>query len=276
MANASPLKGSIRHIGYAPITYDSTNNTVEYGAIKYLPHNVAGGREYTAEPRGDSQKIYADGIAVYGDNVNDGYDVTLTLLSIFDDDVKKDWLNLVVDEGASAEYADGLEMPYFALIIHEDTADGLGVITIYPFAQVSNRPSDSGKTKESGLTDFTFPEYAIAATARPTDYLTRYQVRGKEQLTELPTAPTRGGSGTQGSVLLSLHSVELAEDETATLTATTTPAGETVTWSSGSNAVATVSDGVITAEGEGNTIITASITVDGVTYTDTCTVVVTV
>ena len=281
MANTTkaPLKGSIRNIGYAPITYDSTANTVTYGAIKYLPHNVAGGREYTAEPRGDSQKIYADGIAVYGDNVNDGYDVTLTLLSIFDDDVKVDWLNEVVDEesGASAEYADGLEMPYFALIIHEDTADGKGLITIYPFAQVSNRPSDSGRTKESGLTDFTFPEYAIAATARPTDYLTKYSVRGTEQLSELPTAPKRGGgSGTEGGILLSLHNLTLAEDETATLTAATTPAGETVTWTSGSNAVATVENGVVTAKGEGNTIITASVTVDGVTYTDTCTVIVTV
>lgn len=278
MANASPLKGSIRYVGYAPITYDSTQNTITYGAIKYLPHNVAGGREYTAEPRGDSQKIYADGIAVYGDNVNDGYDINLTLLSIFDDDVRKDWLNEVVDaeSHASAEYADGLEMPYFALIIHEDTADGTGVITIYPFAQVSQRPSDSGKTKESGLTDFTFPEYQIAATARPTDYLTKYQVRGKEQLTALPTAPTRGGSGDTASVLLSLHSLNLVVDGTANLYAATVPAGETVTFSSGSDSVATVtSGGVVTAEGTGSTTITASITVDGVTYTDTCTVVVT-
>lgn len=86
----------------------------------------------------------------------------------------------------------------------------------------------------------------------------------------------QGGEETQPSVLLSDHAINLVENDTKTLTANTIPAGETVTWSSGSDLVATVtSGGVVTAEGAGNTIITASITVDGVTYTDTCTVVVT-
>ena len=75
-------------------------------------------------------------------------------------------------------------------------------------------------------------------------------------------------------VELNLHSVLIPEDGTTTLTATTFPEGQTVTWSSGSGSVATVSGGVVTAEGAGNTIITAAITKDGVTYTDTCTVVV--
>lgn len=59
------------------------------------------------------------------------------------------------------------------------------------------------------------------------------------------------------------------------MTATTVPAGQTVTWSSGSDSVATVSNGTVTGVAAGNTIITASITKDGVTSTDTCTIVVT-
>ena len=85
------------------------------------------------------------------------------------------------------------------------------------------------------------------------------------------------GGGVQPSVLLNRHNLNLVEDDTFTLIPTTTPAGETVAFSSGSDSVATVgaSTGVVTAEGAGNTIVTATMTKSGVTYTDTCTVVVT-
>lgn len=82
-----------------------------------------------------------------------------------------------------------------------------------------------------------------------------------------------GSSGV--SIELNRHSLNLVEDDTYTLVPTVTPAGQTVTWSSGSSSIATVNNGVVTAAGAGNTIITASITKDGVTYTDTCTVIVT-
>lgn len=78
------------------------------------------------------------------------------------------------------------------------------------------------------------------------------------------------------SVKLSSHLIRIAGvNNTATLSAAVTPAGATVTWSSASTSVATVSGGVVTAKGAGNTIITASITSDGVTVNDTCTVIVT-
>ena len=77
------------------------------------------------------------------------------------------------------------------------------------------------------------------------------------------------------SVLLNSHSATVADGSTVTLTANTVPAGATVTWSSADSNIASVSNGVVTGEAEGNTIITASITQDGVTYNDTCTVIVT-
>lgn len=84
-----------------------------------------------------------------------------------------------------------------------------------------------------------------------------------------------GNETVQPSVNINKHAITLEIDDTETLTATKQPASASVTWSSGSDSVATVtSGGVVTAEGAGNTIITASITVEGVTYTDTCTVIV--
>ena len=62
---------------------------------------------------------------------------------------------------------------------------------------------------------------------------------------------------------------------TLTLRATTTPTGETVTWTSGTTATATVSNkGVVTPAAVGTTVITASFTKDGTTYSDTCNVTV--
>jgi uncharacterized protein YjdB len=84
-----------------------------------------------------------------------------------------------------------------------------------------------------------------------------------------------GGEVVEPSVLINKHAATVEQGKTITLTATTVPAGETVTWSTSASTYADVtSGGVVSGEAVGQAIITASITVDGVTYTDTCTVVV--
>lgn len=74
------------------------------------------------------------------------------------------------------------------------------------------------------------------------------------------------------SVELSPNSKSLLIGETATLTATTSPAGLDVTWESSNNMVASVSDGKITANAPGEITITAYITYNGKEFSDTCTV----
>lgn len=85
-------------------------------------------------------------------------------------------------------------------------------------------------------------------------------------------------AGSDGTVIpevkLNTHVLTVADEATATLTASVKPYGSVVTWGSANTSVASVAAGVVTGEGSGNTIITASITVDGVTYNDTCTVIV--
>jgi len=76
-------------------------------------------------------------------------------------------------------------------------------------------------------------------------------------------------------IILSRSNVTLEEGEKVTIEASTTPAGQTVTWSSSDSEKASVSNGEITGEGAGAATITASMTYDGVTYTDTCSVTVT-
>ena len=266
------MKKGITGLAFAIATLNTDaqgNQTITYGPIENLVTTTSGGREYSLDPRGDSQSVYADSTKVYGDTVNDGYDLSVTLLSVLDRVVQKKWLQMQQTDNGIAEYANVGEMPYFALIIYEDTSDGVGQTSVYYWCQASGRPSDAGKTAEGGNFDWAFPQIPLAATPRPTDKLVRLLIDGKTRLTTLPEATHQAG------VELASHKLSLVEDDEHTLTALTYPAGATVTWTSGSSSVATVSDGVITAEGAGNTIITASITDSGVTYTDTCTVVVT-
>ena len=273
MADKAKMKKGILGLTYwkATASTDPTTGavTVTYGAAKQLKTLTSGGREYSLEPRGDSQSVYADSVKVYGDVLNDGYDLDLTTLSLLDGQIQTDWLQYEETEDGLAEYANVPEMPYFGLAIYEETSDGEGLTTFFPWVQASGRPSDAGKTAEGGQFDWAFPTIPLAATPRPSDKLVRLLIKGKTRLTEVPGAEQIPG------IELSEHLINLKVDDEFTLTALTVPAGATVTWSEGSSSVATVSGGVVTAEGAGNTIITASITDSGVTYTDTCTVVVT-
>lgn len=116
--------------------------------------------------------------------------------------------------------------------------------------------SDKGK----GNLGFTF-EGHYSMNAQDTVPFEVYVVGGES--TELP------------SILLDKHAMRLAAGDDYTLTAATKPSDAEITWTSSDDTVATVSNGVVTAEGEGNAIITAKITVDYNDYTDTCTVIVT-
>lgn len=76
---------------------------------------------------------------------------------------------------------------------------------------------------------------------------------------------------TTTAISLSSSSESIVKDETATITATTTPSGQRVTWSSSNPAVATVSGGVITAVAVGTAVITAT----SGNYSASCAVTVT-
>lgn len=82
---------------------------------------------------------------------------------------------------------------------------------------------------------------------------------------------------TEPSVTVSPNQLTLKVGGTADLSAVTYPAAETVTWSasdSGTYASVNASTGKVTAVAEGDATITATITVGGVSYTDTCAVTV--
>ena len=76
------------------------------------------------------------------------------------------------------------------------------------------------------------------------------------------------------NINLSKASMKVKVDATSKLTAYPTPQDAVVTWTSSDSTKATVEDGVVTGVAVGSANITASITYDGTTYTDTCAVTV--
>lgn len=107
-----------------------------------------------------------------------------------------------------------------------------------------------------------------------------FEFTGHYSIADENTAPfeiyVKGGSEPiTPSIELNTHSVTIAKDAETTLIATTIPSGATVTWTSSDSEKASVDAGVVTGEAAGTAIITAAITQDGVTYTDTCTAIVT-
>ena len=76
------------------------------------------------------------------------------------------------------------------------------------------------------------------------------------------------------SISLSKNNLTMSTGSTVPVTATTDPAGQTVTWSTSDSTVATVNSGHISAKKNGIAVITASFTYNGVTYTKSCSVTV--
>ena len=76
-------------------------------------------------------------------------------------------------------------------------------------------------------------------------------------------------------ITLSRYSISsLYVGESETISATTSPSGQSVSWSSSNTRVATVSNGRITAVGAGSATITASFSYNGSAYSETCSVTV--
>lgn len=84
------------------------------------------------------------------------------------------------------------------------------------------------------------------------------------------------GGSTTPEIELDRHVVNITGTGSVALnTKKLNPSDASITWTEdSSSAVCTVSDGVVTGVAAGDAIVTAKITVDGVDYTDTCTVIV--
>ena len=272
MSEKARIARTITDLGYAPITDIDADGKPTYGSVVWLPHHKAGGRQYDAQPAGTATGIWADGREVYASEDNQGYNNTVTTVGVTDD-VEEDWYGYTVDDnGGVEEYANGEEYPPFALIIIEDTTDGLGKTTIYYNCHIMQRSAQGGATSEGSGLNPQFPQHQIACRPRLDCMCVKKTLKSKTKITTIPE-PT----ATTPHISIEESTASVAVGSTVKLTVDSIyPQSATVTWSSGTTAKATVSaDGTVTGVAAGTSTITASITVGGTSYTDTCTVTVT-
>ena len=247
------IRRTITDVGYAPITAISDEGVPTYGSVVWFPHHKAGGRDYDAQPAGNSGSVWADGREVYAYEDNQGYNITLTTVGVTDD-IDEDWYGrTVLQDGTVEEYTSDSDYPYFALFIIEDTTDGVGA------------------TSEGNGLNPQFPQHTISARPRLDCFAVKATIPGKTKITTVPT-PTKAGN----HINILQESVSVPVGGTVKLTINDMfPADASVTWSSGTQAKATVStDGTVTGVATGTSVITATISVGGTDYTDTCTVTV--
>ena len=270
MSEKARIVRTITDLAYAKVTDISEDGKPTYGPVRWLPHHKAGGRSYTADPTGSAVSIWADGREVYSYEDNQGYDTTLTTIGVTDD-VEEDWYGNRVDtDGSVEEYSDDSAYPYFALVVVEDTTDGLGKTTIWYFCHISERSSQQGQTSEGNGLSPQYPQHKIACRPRLDCRIVKKTIPSKTKITAIPEPSS------VPHVTLDKDAIDITKGLTHTLNVVSVnPAGSTVTWASDTTAVATVtSGGVVSGVAAGTANVSASITAGGSTLTDTCVVTV--
>ena len=187
------MNKTLAKVGYAPIT-STSEKPYTYATPLYFKSNEAGGRNVSAEPNGETNTIYADGLPVIVAEENAGYNVSVELISIVDD-IETAWLgNIKTTSGAIIEKNSTDERPRFALIVAKERFRGSTKyeIDIYLNCIVSKRPSRADKTSE-GSFDPNFPTFEIAASPREDNKYVRVTLYADELPTTI-TLPTEASS----------------------------------------------------------------------------------
>lgn len=272
------IKFGLKNVKYAKCTetYDSSTGwSTTYGTVK----DWIGAVSISLDAQGDNTNFYADDGVFATCGVNNGYSGDFES-ALIPEDVETAILkrtkvatdNVIVE---SADDSNGVE--YFAFMF-EFTGDDSGKRYVLYRCSLT-RPTIAGQTKADSIDVQT---ETVTITATPRVDADHYVMAHTSDTT--PSAVYNAWysavyvpNGTiTPAVEINTHTATVEKDASITLTASTIPSGETVTWSSSDNNTATVTTGgVVEGVAVGSAIITATITKDGVEYSDTCTVIVT-
>jgi phi13 family phage major tail protein len=242
------------------------------------PIAIPGGVNVALDLDGSDNTFYADNGKYWVYFNNNGYTGTMEVAN-FPQAVLNEALGWYVDvNGNSVEDADGKQKK-FALLFQVD-GDNENNRTVFYDCKIS-RPSINAQTTEEDVTpqtdsvDLTISPYKFESLDKKVVKLVCPQssdsYAGFNQSVVLPDVPV----DETPSVTVSPSRIGLGVNESRKLNAATVPAGATVTWTSSADATAEVDErGVVTGKAAGTATINATITVNTVDYTDTCTVVV--
>lgn len=129
--------------------------------------------------------------------------------------------------------------------------------------------SKYGRTLQPGTT-YWYQAYAIVNGTKYCGKLESFITPGTTKVEPTPVAPTP----VEGNLSISKSHMTMKVGTCNQITATTTPAGQPVSWESTNPDVATVSNGVVTANKPGTTTINISMNYGGTSYLSLCSVTV--
>ena len=161
---ANKIKYGISKCYYAKIT--ETNGAIAYGTPVALPGAVS----ISLDQQGETNTFYADNIAYYTSNANNGYQGDLEL-ALLPDSFRTDILGEQLDttSGAYMEYGNAPTVE-FALLFQFEGDENATRHCLYRC--VASRPSVSGSTKEESIEPQT-ETVTITAMARESDELVK-------------------------------------------------------------------------------------------------------
>ena len=265
------IKFGLKNVHYAIVT-ETTNASgaieTSYGAVKAWPGAV----NLSLDAQGGDNPFYADDGVYYMLQDNNGYSGDFES-ALIPEDVYTSVMGQTKD-GNGVYTETNNDTKKFVAFMFEFTMDASARRFLLYRCSLS-RPSIASATKGENVEAQT-ETVTITATPRPGDGKVKSFVgQGDSAYAGWYTSVYAGG--TVVPYVSVPEVVTVAKDGEITLAASVAPADATVTWSSSDSEVASVdsSTGVVTGVAVGNAIITASITVDGVTYTGTTTVIVT-
>lgn len=268
----------VRGLVYAPVTKDDSTGFTT-GTVKPL----AGVAEISKTTESSNEAHYYDNLPAVVVSSTGSDEITISASAI-PYDVLADITGQYYDATTGMYVEKERASRYFAIGYVTKTTDGTDMY-VWRLKGTFNIPDQTNSTENDG-TDANGQEitytgisttYKFTKTNSPAKAIT---VDSSKNATSENTffgsvqTPDTISVGTPSvSVIPSAASVDVGG--TIALGAVTAPIGEAVSWSSSSTTYATVnSDGVVTGVAAGSATITATITVNGTNYTDTCAVTV--
>lgn len=266
---------------YAEVTKDDKTG-ITFGEVKPL----AGVAEIGKSTDSASEAHYYDNIPAVV-ITSTGADTVTISASAIPLDVLAEITGQTYDQATGAFIEEEREQKEFAIGYQTKTTDGQ-IIYVWRLKGSFNIPDQTNGTENAG-TDANGQELTYTGintihkfsktgkTAKAVNVNTSLQkcaqiptffdtVQTPDTITEASQVP---------NVSVVPSNAAVAVGDTLQLQAITYPANAVVTWTSSATTYATVdSDGLVEGKAAGSSTITASITVDGSNYTDTCTITV--
>lgn len=271
----------LKNAYYFPMTETVNPITGEVTTTYGAPKRWAGAVSIGLSNNASQEDFYADDGVFYVTSSASSYEGDFESASV-PRSFKKDIYGFLEDSNGALIETKNPVTKYFAFA-YETSGDVGGQRTIF-YKCSASIPEASSATTEDG-TEVQTQTVTIKAIGRADEVTI-----GGEKRQLIQATLNKGDAGydtffsapyVPASVVVTPSvtlqgSATVAKDDSIQLVAQTVPAGAEVTWASSAEEKATVDEnGIVTGVATGTSNITASISVDDVTYSDTCVVTVT-